>query len=51
MEDEIQKSVKISMGKLSRSLEEQTGIQAGWEENFSDYVDMVLKEKEKMKKV
>ena len=51
MEDEIQKSVKLSMKNLSRSLEEQTGIQADWEENIRDYVDMVLKQKEKMKRV
>jgi hypothetical protein len=33
------------------SLEEESGIQTDWEEKVKDYVDMVLNEKEKMKKV
>jgi hypothetical protein len=41
---------KQSLKKLSTSLEEESGIQTVWEEDIKDYVDMVLKEKEKTKK-
>lgn len=47
---EIQKSVKSSIKNLSTSLEEESGIQTDWEEKVKDYVDMVLNEKEKMKR-
>lgn len=50
IEGEIQKSVKLSIKKLSTKLEEESGIQTDWEENIKDYVDMVLKEREKIKK-
>jgi hypothetical protein len=50
MENEIQKNVKLTIKKVSPSLEEESGIQADWEENIRHYVDMVLKEREKMKK-
>jgi fructose-1,6-bisphosphatase len=51
MESEIQKSVKSSIKNPSTSLEEESGIQTDWEEKVKDYVDMVLNEKEKTKKV
>jgi hypothetical protein len=51
LESEIQKSVKLSIKNLSTSLEEESGIRTDWEEKVKDYVDMVLNEKEKMKKV
>jgi hypothetical protein len=40
---------KQSLKKLSTSLEERE-IQTVWEEDIKDYVDMVLKAKEKTKK-
>ncbi|HVD08680.1 MAG TPA: hypothetical protein VNB67_09565, partial [Nitrososphaeraceae archaeon] len=51
MDSEIQKSVKSSIKNLSTSLEEESCIQTDWEEKVKDYVDMVLNEKEKTKKV
>jgi cobalamin biosynthesis protein CbiD len=50
MASEIQKNVKQSIKKLSSNMEEESGIQTNWEENIQDYIDLVLKEKEKMKR-
>lgn len=50
MESEIQKNVRLRIKKLSPRLE-QSGIHVDWEENINDYIDMLLKEKEKMKKL
>ena len=37
--------------KLSPQLEQESGIHVDWEENINEYIDMLLKEKEKMKKL
>lgn len=50
MESEIRKNVLQTIKKVSPTLEEEGGIQPNWEENIKDYVDMVLKEREKMKR-
>jgi len=36
--------------KLSPRLELENGIHVDWEENINDYIDILLKEKEIMKK-
>ena len=51
MESEIQKNVRLTKKKISPRFEEESGIQVDWEENINDYIDMLLKEKEKMKKL
>ena len=51
MESEIQKNVRLMIKKLPPRLEQESGIHVDWEENINDYIDMLLKEKEKMKKL
>ena len=51
MESEIQKNVRLMIKKRSPRLEQESGIHVDWEENINDYIDMLLKEKEKMKKL
>ena len=51
MESEIQKNVRLMIKKLSPRLEQESGIHVDWEENINDYIDMLLKEKEKMEKL
>ena len=51
MESEIQKNVRLTIKKVSPLFEEESGVQVDWEENINDYIDILLKEKEKMKKL